>query len=205
MRPVRSIVTALLGVLVTAFALLGTVGPASAHDAAESSSPADGSTVPGPPATVSVTFNQNPLPLGSQVIVNDEKGTNWADGPVTIVDNVVSQKVKDGAPAGPYTVLWRVASSDGHPIEGKFTFTAASAAPGAAATPTAPGAAAPTLGTAEPGVPGGTEQAPSAAEPFQWSLVIFVGTAIGILVALGLMARRRLRSGAEEPDPDAPA
>lgn len=197
MRPVRTTMSALLGALVLAFALLGGIGPASAHDAAESSSPADGATVQGPPATVSVTFNQNPLPLGSQVVVNDEAGTNWADGPVTIVDNVVTQNVREGAPAGPYTVLWRVASSDGHPIEGKFSFTAASGVPGAAA--------APTLGTAEPGIPGGTEQDPSAAEPFQWSLVIFVGTAIGILVALGLMSRRRLRSGAEEPDPDAPA
>jgi methionine-rich copper-binding protein CopC len=196
MRPIRRFLSALLGATVLALALFGAAGPAAAHDAAESSSPAAGATLAAPPEQVSVTFTNNPLAIGSQFLVTDAAGTNWADGGVQIVDNVASQKLRSGAPAGPYTVAWRVASSDGHPIEGSFTFTV-TAGPGAAGSP---GAAVPTMGTAAPGTIPAPEPAPSAAEPFPWSLVIFVGTALGILVALALMARRRLTPDRDQPE-----
>jgi methionine-rich copper-binding protein CopC len=190
MRLIRQLLSALLGALILAAALLGAVAPASAHDAAESTSPASGATVAMPPDTVSVTFNRNPLALGSQIVVADAAGTNWADGAVEIVDNVAAQKLKSGAPAGLYTVTWRVASSDGHPIEGSFTFTAAAGAAGSTAA-----AAVPTMGTAQPGTTPGPSRPASSAEPFPWSIVIFVGTAVGILVALALMAKSRLKPG----------
>lgn len=196
MRLIRQLLNALLGAVVLAAALLGAVGPASAHDAAESTSPAAGATVPAPPEKVSVTFNHNPLAIGSQIAVTDAAGANWADGPVEIVDNVASEKLKPGAPGGLFTVAWRVASSDGHPIEGSFTFTATAGTAGS----TAPAAAVPTLGTAQPGTTPAPEKSPDASQPFPWSIVIFVGTAVGILVALGLMAKRRLTPGDDGPD-----
>ena len=189
MRLIRQLVSALLGAAVLGSLLLGTVGPASAHDAAESTSPAEGATVATPPDKVSITFNNNPLSVGSQVLVNDAAGSNWADGPVEIVDNVVSQKLKSGAPAGQYTVVWRVVSSDAHPIEGSFTFTATAGAAGSTAA-----APVPTLGTAQPGTTAVPEQSPNASEPFPWSLVIFAGTALGIVIALGVLAKRRLKA-----------
>ena len=191
MRLIRQLSSALLGAVILAAALLGAVAPASAHDAAESTSPASGATVAAPPEQVSVTFNNNPLALGSQIVVGDAAGTNWADGAVEIVDNVAAQKLKPGAPAGLYTVSWRVASSDGHPIEGNFTFTATAGAPGSAAA-----AAVPSMGTAQPGITPAPSQPVSSAEPFPWSIVIFVGTAVGILVVLGLMAKSRLKPDA---------
>ncbi|WP_160668258.1 copper resistance CopC family protein [Pseudarthrobacter sp. ATCC 49987] len=190
MRPIRQLLSALLGAAIFAAALLGAVSPASAHDVAESTSPAAGATVATPPEKVSITFNKNPLALGSQVAVNHD-GANWADGAVEIVDNVASQKLKPGAPAGLYAVAWRVASSDGHPIEGTFTFTATAGATGSTAV-----AAVPTMGTAQPGITPAPEPRTSSSEPFPWSIVIFVGTAIGILVVLGLMAKSRLKPGA---------
>ena len=189
MRLIRQLSSALLGAVILAAALLGAVAPASAHDAAESTSPASGATLAAPPEQVSVTFNKNPLSLGSQILVNDAAGTNWSDGAVEIVDNVASQKLRAGAPAGAYTVVWRVVSSDSHPIEGTFTFTAAGAAAGSTAA-----AAVPTMGTAQPGITPAPSQPVSSAEPFPWSLVIFVGTAVGILVVLALMAKSRLKS-----------
>jgi methionine-rich copper-binding protein CopC len=189
MRLIRQLQSALLGAAILAAALLGAVAPASAHDAAESTSPASGATVAAPPEKVSVTFNKNPLALGSQMLVNDAAGTNWADGAVEIVDNVASQKLKPGAPAGAYTVVWRVVSSDSHPIEGTFTFTATAGAAGSTAV-----AAVPTMGTPQPGTTPAPSQPADSSEPFQWSIVIFVGTAIGIVVVLGLMAKRRLKS-----------
>jgi methionine-rich copper-binding protein CopC len=193
MRPIRQLLSALFGALFLAAAVLFAAAPASAHDVAESSSPAQGATVAAPPDKVSITFNRDPLALGSQIQVKDAAGTNWADGPVEIVDNVASQKLRDGAPAGEFTVVWRVVSSDSHPIEGTFTFTATAGAAGSTAGQV------PTAGTAQPGTTTAPQPAPDASEPFPWSLVLFAGTAVGILVALGVLAKRNLKS----PDGDA--
>ena len=188
MRSTRQLLSAVLGALAFA-ALLFTAGPAAAHDAAESSSPADGATVAAPPEKVSVTFNKNPLGLGSQVKVSDSTGAEWAAGQVEIVDNVASQKLREGAPAGKYTVAWRVVSSDSHPIEGTFTFTATSGAAGSTAVPV------PTAGTPQPGVTPAPEKVPDASEPFPRSVVVFAVVALGLLVTLGVLARRRLGVG----------
>jgi len=189
MRLIRQLLSGAVAATVLGSILLGAAVPASAHDAAESTSPASGATVAAPPEKVSITFNKNPLGLGSQILVSDAAGNNWADGSVEIVDNVASQRLRQGGPAGVYTVSWRVVSSDSHPIEGTFTFTATAGAPG----PT-PAPAVPTLSTPQPGVTETPSPVPNAAGPFPWSLVIFVGTAVGILVALALMAKRRLTS-----------
>jgi methionine-rich copper-binding protein CopC len=193
MRFPRQLLSALLGALASVALLLAaglvTAGPASAHDAAESSSPADGATVATAPAKVSITFNNIPLGLGSEVKVTDAAGTDWADGKVEIVDNVASQKLREGAPAGKYTVVWRVVSSDSHPIEGTFAFTATAAAAGAATAPVA------TAGTPQPGETQATGTAPDSSEPFPWSIVVFAAVALGLLVALGVLARRRLSAG----------
>lgn len=197
----RQLLSAVLGLIVLAAALLGLAGPASAHDAAESSSPAQGATVATPPEQVSVTFSNNPLGLGSQFSVKDATGAEWAEGGVEIVDNVASQKLKAGAPAGAYTVSWRVVSSDSHPIEGTFGFTATAAAAGAApaAGPTS-AAAVPSMGTAQPGSTATPLPVPDASQPFPWSLVIFGAVAVGLLVAIGIIAKRRLGAGGDEED-----
>jgi copper resistance protein C len=186
MPSIRQMLTAVLAAITFA-ALLFAAAPASAHDAAEASSPSDGATVATPPAEVSITFNQAPLGLGSQVRVSDPAGTDWADGKVEIVDNVATQKLREGAPAGEYTVQWRVVSSDSHPIEGTFSFTATAGAAGSTAA-----APVPTVGTPQPGLTPAPEKAPDASEPFPWSLVVFAAVAVGLLVALGVLARRRL-------------
>jgi methionine-rich copper-binding protein CopC len=193
MRLIRQLLSALLAALILISAVVGSAVPASAHDAAESTSPAAGATVATPPEKVSITFNKNPLRLGSQIVVTDAAGNSWADGDVEIVDNVASQKLKQGAPAGAFTVAWRVVSSDSHPIEGSFSFTATAGASGSTPAP-----AVPTLSTPQPGVTATPVPVPNAAEPFPWSLVIFVGTGVGILVALALMAKRRLSAGSED-------
>ncbi len=201
----RQLLSAVLGVFVFAAAVLGIAGPASAHDAAESSSPAQGATVATPPEKVSVTFNKNPLGIGPQFSVKDAAGSEWAEGAAEIVDNTAFQKLKAGAPAGAYTVAWRVVSSDSHPIEGTFGFTATAAAAGAAPTaaPTAgptSAASVPNMGTAQPGTTASPAAAVDASQPFPWSLVVFAAVAAGLLVAIGLTARRRLTAGTGEDE-----
>ncbi|MDQ0754453.1 copper resistance CopC family protein [Arthrobacter sp. B3I4] len=208
MRFVQRLPGALLGLILLAAVLLGVplagAGPASAHDAVESTSPSNGATVPAVPETVSLTLTNRPLALGSQIKVSDAAGTNWADGAVQILDNVASQRLKAGAPAGLFTVQWRLASSDGHPIEGTFSFTATAGASStagtgspAAAAPASGAASAtvPTMGTAAPGTTTAPSPVADASQPFPWSIVIFVAVAVGILVALALVAKRRLDAG----------
>ena len=213
MRQVRrQLLSLLLGSLILAAATLGLAGPASAHDAAESTSPAEGAALATPPAVVSVTFSNKPLGIGSSFSVRDAAGTEWADGSVQIVDNVATQKLRPGGPAGAYTVAWRVVSSDSHPIEGTFTFTAASGAgatASGAATSGAPKAgsprtagAVPGIGTAKPGVTEEPSEPASSGEPFQWSIVIFAVVAVGLLVALGVLARRRLTGDGDAEEKD---
>lgn len=195
----RHLLSLLLGSFVLAAAVLGLAGPAAAHDAAESTSPAAGASVPAPPEQVSVTYNNNPLGLGASFSVKDAAGTEWADGPVQIVDKVASQKLRAGGPAGAYTVSWRVVSADSHPIEGTFSFTAAG---GAEQTPQTTGTTAattvPGISTAEPGVTAEPAVPAGSGEPFQWSIVIFAAVAVGLLTALAVIAKRRLAAGGEE-------
>ena len=162
--------------LATAAFLMVPAVAAQAHDVLEATDPANGSTVRTVPAKIGLTFDHTPIALGSVVRVEDATGTNQADGPVTIVDNHVTQAVKTDAPEGKYTVIWRVVSSDGHPIEGTFTFTA-----DAAGTP----------GTATPA----PAPAPAGAG-IQTELITAGAVGIVLLIALvvaGIFIKRRLR------------
>lgn len=213
---------ALLAMLLIAFVCAGGLlaagfgaTPAHAHDAAEATSPSDGEAVASAPEKVTVTFNRNPLGFGAEFSVKDAAGTQWAEGPVQIVDNVASQALRAGAPAGVYTVSWRVASSDSHPIEGTFSFTVgndsgAGTTPAATVAPSATGSSeavptagsVPTLGTPAPGASAVPETAVTSSEPFPWSIVGFAVVALGLIVALGVMARRRLQSGEQDGEQD---
>jgi copper resistance protein C len=198
MRPIRQLLAVVVAFTAVLFsAALFSAAPALAHDVAESTSPANGSTVASVPDSVSITFNNRPLLLGSQIQVNDPSGRNWADGSVEIVDAVVSQKLRPGAPAGAFTVVWRVVSSDSHPIEGTFTFTAkaGSTTSDGASSSAQPSAPVPTVGTLAPGSTTTPDKAPDAAQPFPWSIVVFAVVAAALLVFLGVTARRRLAGG----------
>lgn len=167
----------LLLILTTAAFVMASPVAAQAHDVLVSSDPANGSTVSTVPVKVGLTFDHTPIAINSIVRVEDSTGTDQADGPVSIVDNQVTQAVKQGAPSGKYTVVWRVVSSDGHPIEGTFTFTADTA------NTAAPPPTTPTNGSTGNGAQAGLTAA------------IIVGVVLlSALVALALIVRRRLRT-----------
>ena len=182
-------------VLVTAAALLPGAA-AQAHDVIESTNPADGSTVATVPASVVLTFDHTPIGVGTEILVKDPSGTNQADGPAKIVDTDVTQALKPGAPAGKYTVVWRVVSADSHPIEGTFTFTAKAAGNGAPAASSTQGS-----GAQAAAVPSATAQAApaSASSSSGIALWIGIGAAVLLVVVLGaFFVRRALKPGREE-------
>lgn len=169
-------------VLVT-LALLAPVSAASAHDSLTGTNPKDGQTVKVMPDVIDMTFSSMPLAIGTKVLVEDAGGKDWAVGDVKIVDNVVSQSVSPDAPGGEYTVIWRVVSSDGHPIEGTFGFTANSGAAGA-----------PTSQAAEPQSTANRSQEPETSAPGGFPFGPVVGL-VAVLLALTAivirLARRR--------------
>lgn len=164
-------------VLATAAVLTGGAATvASAHDALVGTSPADGSTVGAVPGRVTLTFDEPALALGSTVVVAGPDGRVMS-GRTRVTDNRVTQAVQPGAPAGRYTVTWRVTSVDGHPVSGSFGFTATAAAPGARPQ-------------AAPSAAGASVQSPSDEAGVAW-WVYGVGAAVVAAVAAAALTRRR--------------
>lgn len=184
-RRISALLAAML--MVALLIAIGSAPAANAHDGLVGSNPESGASVEELPAAVELTFSSVPSGIGSAVEILDADGENWADGDVSIVDRVASQPVRAGAPAGDYTVNWRVVSSDSHPIEGTFAFTAAAA--GAGQTP------GPSVGTQGPIE---IEQAEQASEgDFPWSIVVMVVVLIALAVVLAITARKKLRQGSD--------
>lgn len=160
----------LIGVLLSAVA-----APAFAHDELIGSTPAAGSAVDTLPAEVTLTFSGVLLdePGATVVEVTDASGTDLTGGDPVLDGTRLTQPLT-GTASGEVTVIWRVVSSDGHPISDEFTFTVGSAvAPLESATP----------------LPG----APMQTVDFTW-LWIVIGVVVvglgGALVAV-LVARAR--------------
>lgn len=101
-------------------------GPAQAHSALISSTPAEGEQVYAPPAAVTLEFNEDIQEIGNEIVIAGPDGTEVTDGDPGVDGVVVTQSLAAPADAegaiGTYTVTWRVVSSDGHPISGEFTF-----------------------------------------------------------------------------------
>ncbi|MBG6185295.1 methionine-rich copper-binding protein CopC [Arthrobacter sp. CAN_A214] len=161
------------------FSILVFAAPAAAHDELSLSSPTEGATVQTLPEAIELTFTNAPAAIGSEVIITDPSGTDWADGAVSITNNVATQPTRPGAPAGTYQVQWRVVSSDSHAIEGSFAFTVNEGQEAAAPKPGSEPAEASTT----------TESSQGANVP----LLILAGIAMtAVLAGLVLFVRRRL-------------
>jgi methionine-rich copper-binding protein CopC len=172
-----------------ALSLTLVAGPAQAHDELVSTNPADKAQVQAMPDEIVLTFEEPAEKVGSQVIVRGPNG-NIAQGPPVFAKSTVTQAVRPGAPAGSYTVLWRVTSDDGHPVSGSFTFTTASAAvdPAASASPTtSPTASAGSTAGADPSSASQQSSGNDSKAPrWLWLLVL-----LALLVPVGIFVRRR--------------
>ena len=185
-RPRTAVSTRLRAALVALGAgLLLTLvaAPAYAHDELKSSNPGDQETLVAPPSAVVLTFEQPPVALGAQVVVTGPDGPVSAGSP-RLAGAVVTQDVQPGAPAGRYTVEWRVTSDDGHPVSGTFAFTAQTAAGGTpTAAPASPTAAPADAARREPLIP-------------SWGWII-----AGVLViAAGIRLNRRAKAASKLED-----
>jgi len=185
---------------VAATALQLSAAPASAHDDLISSTPAAGETVARPPDAVVLVLDERPLAVGIQVVVTGPAGPIQRGAP-TIAGNSVRQPLAAEAPAGKYTVAWRVASADGHPVTGTFPFTAKAAADGQ--PPPKSNAPSVSIQSNEPSAPL-QSNAPAAANeggldrPRSW---LVVGGALVLAGGAGVFLWRWLRRRPDVPSP----
>lgn len=195
---VRAVVLAVVAA-VAGLALVA--APAQAHDRLVASSPSADQAVDVAPADLVLTFSNEPLDLGHSVAVRDASGADLAVGQPVVSGRDVSVALPE-VPAGAYTVVWRVVSGDGHPIEGTYPFTVTT---GVAPSPTTePTTSEPTTiepssdpTTTEPSTPPtSTDEdvtpptdAGSGGVP-AWVLALVAVAAAGGVVAL-LLTRRR--------------
>ena len=161
---------------------------ARAHSELVSSDPADGASLDRPPTTVSLTFNEALMPDFVRLIGTDPAGRT-GDLPVSSVEGPTTTITwPASAPAGTWTVGYRVVSQDGHPIEGAITFTYAAGSPGTSAPPSSPSPATPS-----PPATSSPAASPASAEDSGPWLIAGIAVAIIVLagIALALVARRR--------------
>ncbi|RLK49683.1 copper resistance CopC family protein [Microbacterium telephonicum] len=161
-----------LGALVVAL-LTGIAAPAYAHDELIGSDPAIDSTVTALPDTITMTFSGIILADAgaTEIDVLDASCASLATGNPSFDGTRVQQELTGDA-TGPVTVVWRVVSSDGHPVSGTWSFSVGN----------------------EPGQTPCAEAAnpSSPASAFDPTLLIVVGAVlvVGVVVVV-LLARRR--------------
>lgn len=185
----RSVLLATLAVLLGGLSLT-VAAPAWAHDELIGASPAVNGNVDALPNEITMTFSGVLIdqPGATQVVVTDAAGTSLTDGDPKLDGTRLMQPVA-GTPSGPVTVIWRVVSSDGHPVSGQYTFTVtgnASSGATSSAVPTSPSSGSATVpATPDEGVPA-----------FVWALLGLI--AVGALGGLVAVLVRRARATPED-------
>lgn len=176
------------------------VPPAFAHDALVSSSPPEGAVLDAMPDTIELTFSGELMELGAIVQVRDPEGVDHTLSDPEVAAAVVTVAVDPAADDGSYAIVWRVVSSDGHPISGSVPFVVGAPTPVSQATDAA--SAAPDRaehtepGTTEDDRAGSDQTAPNpwdSGGPARIALVAIAGAALalGLLIAGITLGRRR--------------
>lgn len=121
----RPLVAVLLALLTALFMLVGTAQPAAAHDEIISSDPESGAALEASPEALTLTFSGDIMDIGREVRVTDSNGESQVTQESTVERQMLIQPLSNPGSTEDetYTVVWRVVSQDGHPIEGTFDYT----------------------------------------------------------------------------------
>ncbi|PYF99020.1 hypothetical protein SAMN05216184_10942 [Georgenia satyanarayanai] len=194
-RRTRSAVLVLLVVLGT----LGLGTAAQAHDMLVASDPAEGTVLDAPPESITLSFNNPPLEVGSAIEVVDADGTTLAEGEGTVDGTDVVLALDSALPAGQLEVRWRVASGDGHPIDGVIPFEVTEPVEPATTEAAEPATTEPTTEAAETTEVAETTEAAETTESGASGLptaakVAIAVAALGAVAALVVLIVRRQRT-----------
>ncbi len=185
-----------LAVLVlAAAAVVGGATASSAHTTLVSTNPRANAVVQAPFAAVQLTFNES-IASPAYLAVTGAKG-RVDSGRAQVRGAVVSVRLKDGLPAGRYTVAFRVVSEDGHPVESSYAFQLQAPAGSSPAPSTSTEAPVPApSASAEPVAPAAAAAAtaPAATEHSSHWFMGFAGFAMVFAGAGALLWERRHRA-----------
>ncbi len=159
---------------------------AFAHDELLGSTPESGEVLQTAPSEIDLRFSSDPLEGegATEVVVISPSGAEVQEGVPVLDRNGVIQDVAADE-RGTYTVVWRVVSSDGHPISGELTFSVGE---------TSEPAELPTAGDGEAdGATGDSEGSPLTAV---WVILGIVVIGLGGALVAILVVRARGRNAA---------
>ena len=172
------------------------LAPAAAHDEVLSTSPEQNAVLESAPEQIELSYSGEIMDIGHQVLVTGPDGQSVTEGPLERDGSQVVQPLAEaGSEEGTYQVVWRVVSSDGHPIEGTYTYEVGdgadtTTAPSLSSTPTE----APTGEGADSS--DGSAQAQDAAAQENsggltgWAVTATVVVALAVIGLLAVMSRR---------------
>jgi len=191
------LLAATAALLVAALGVLVPAAPAAAHTELKSTVPAAKSTATKPVTEVKLIFTGLIKKPGTTVTVTGADKTSYSAGDAEVLDRTITQPV-DALPVGAVTVAWRTVASDGHPMQGSFTFTNRAAPPTPSAEPSpspspvaeATTAAPPTAQSSAPAVGLAGDEEDSSGSGIVWWIV---GAAVLLLAATGGLLWRRRR------------
>lgn len=115
------LLSAVLTLVIGSFGLMS-ASPALAHDQLIGSNPKNGAKLDKQPEWLELEFSGNIQDIGTEIQVMHE-GKDVSAGEITIEGRKVTSALPDDLEPGDYKVVWRVVSSDGHPISGTVEFT----------------------------------------------------------------------------------
>nr|WP_272902508.1 copper resistance CopC family protein [Brevibacterium daeguense] len=96
---------------------------ALAHDQLIASNPEDGSELEQQPDWLELEFSGEIQEMGAEIQVMENGERDVSAGEIAVEGATLTSALPDDLAPAEYSVIWRVVSSDGHPISGEFTFT----------------------------------------------------------------------------------
>ena len=176
---------ALSALLALGFLTLTGLAPAQAHDELVSSNPTSGQVLEAAPDQLELIYSGDIMELegANQVRVTDSSGQEIQQGEPKVQGKTLTQRLTASDRADEtYTVTWRVVSSDGHPIQGRFSYSTGA---GASLSPSSQ-----VDQPAQASSQQGTETLPDLAK---WSILLAGVAGISTLIVTLLLKGRRLK------------
>ena len=115
------LLSAVLTLVIGSFGLMS-ASPALAHDQLIGSNPKNDAKLDKQPEWLELEFSGDIQEIGTEIQVM-HKGKDVSAGEIAVDGRKVTSALPDDLEPGDYKVVWRVVSSDGHPISGDLTFT----------------------------------------------------------------------------------
>ncbi|MFM6850494.1 MAG: copper resistance CopC/CopD family protein [Terrabacter sp.] len=122
MKRSRRLLRLLVTALALAFSAIVLATPAWAHAELVNSTPANGTRLEAAPPTVELTFTESVDLVDGGLRLLDGAGATVATPEPVASGRTVTWPMPSTLGKGAYVVTWRVVSSDGHPVDGAFTF-----------------------------------------------------------------------------------